>query len=117
MKRSGQIGLVPFPYTDFSGSKLRPVLMVRQASRRYDDWLVCMVSSQLQQAEPALDEILRQEDNDFQATGLKAASVIRLSRLAVIDGSMLVGCIGAIGDDRLNLLRMRLATWLAETPH
>ena len=117
MKRAGQIVLVPFPYTDLTGAKLRPVLMVRRASRRYDDWLVCMVSSQLQQAEPDLDEILRQEESDFLATGLKASSVIRLSRLAVVDGGMLIGCIGEIGGDRLNLLRRRLATWLAETPH
>jgi len=49
MKRAGQIVLTPFPYSDLSGAKLRPVLMLRQASR-FDDWLVCMVSSQLQQA-------------------------------------------------------------------
>ena len=44
MKRGGQIVLTPFPYTDLSGAKLRPVLMLRQASR-FDDWLVCMVRS------------------------------------------------------------------------
>jgi mRNA interferase MazF len=112
MKRAGQIVLVPFPFTDLSGTKLRPVLMVRQASRRYDDWLVCMVSSQLQQAEPGFDEFLRPEDSDFSATGLKAPSVVRLSRLAVIDGGLLVGCLGAIGDERLERLRRRLGTWL-----
>ncbi|CAK0756232.1 mRNA interferase MazF [Azospirillaceae bacterium] len=112
MKRAGQIVLVPFPFTDLSGSKLRPVLMIRQASRRYDDWLVCMVSSQLQQAEPDLDEILRQDEADFAVTGLKASSVIRLSRLAVIDGAMLVGCLGTISDERLGRLRQRLAAWL-----
>ncbi len=116
MKKAGQIVLVPFPYTDLSGANLRPVLMVRQASRRYDDWLVSMVSSQLQQAEPILDEIIHQNDSDFSATGLKVASVVRLSRLAVIDGGMLIGCVGAIGDDRLDRLRRRLARWLAETP-
>ena len=44
MKRAGQIVLTPFPYTDLSATKLRPVLMLRSASR-FDDWLVCMVSS------------------------------------------------------------------------
>lgn len=56
MKQAGQIALTPFPHTDLSGSKLRPVLLLRKASQRFDDWLVCMVSSQLNQAEAGLDE-------------------------------------------------------------
>ena len=54
MKHTGQVVLMPFPYTDLNGSKLRPVLMLRRASL-FDDWLVCMVSSRLEQADPALD--------------------------------------------------------------
>jgi len=33
VKQAGQIVLTPFPHTDLSGTKLRPVLMLRQASR------------------------------------------------------------------------------------
>jgi len=29
MKQEGQLVLTPFPYTDLSGAKLRPVLMLR----------------------------------------------------------------------------------------
>ncbi|MDO9012308.1 MAG: type II toxin-antitoxin system PemK/MazF family toxin [Gallionella sp.] len=112
MKRAGQIVLTPFPYTDLSGTKLRPVLLLRPASNHFDDWLVCMVSSQVQQAETGLDEVLTQNDTDFAATGLKAASVLRLSRLAVLDGAMLVGSIGNIKDDMLMRLRQRLADWI-----
>ena len=96
MKRAGQIVVTPFPYSDLSGSKLRPVLLLRQASTRFDDWLVCMVSSQLQQAEPYLDELLATEDADFAVSGLKAPSVLRLSRLAVLEGSSLIGCLGLV---------------------
>jgi len=39
MKQAGQIVLTPFPYTDLSGAKLRPVLMLRKASC-FDDWLL-----------------------------------------------------------------------------
>lgn len=114
MKRAGQIALVPFPYTDLSGSKLRPVLLLRQASARFDDWLVCMVSSRLRQAKPNLDEIVAPEDADFARSGLKAASVVRLTRLAVVDGALLVGGIGEIDGERLNRMRHRLAAWLTE---
>ncbi|WP_192893963.1 type II toxin-antitoxin system PemK/MazF family toxin [Synechococcus elongatus] len=83
MKQAGQIVLVPFPYTDLSGSKLRPVLMLRKTSAQFDDWLVCMISSQLRQVDEQIDEILLPGDADFVATGLKVPSLLRLSRLAV----------------------------------
>lgn len=112
MKCAGQIVLTPFPFTDLSGAKLRPVLLLRPASNRFDDWLVCMVSSQLQQAETGLDEIITPNDVDFVAAGLKASSVLRLSRLAVLDGALLVGSIGAIDGRRLVDVRQRLADWI-----
>ncbi|MDP1652639.1 MAG: type II toxin-antitoxin system PemK/MazF family toxin [Rhodocyclaceae bacterium] len=111
MKQAGQIVLTPFPYTDLSGAKLRPVLMLRQASR-FDDWLVCMVSSRIEQAEAGFDEVLLPADADFVPSGLKAASVLRLSRLAVLEGSLLAGSIGAIDDARLSRVRLRLARWI-----
>ncbi|HLP99285.1 MAG TPA: type II toxin-antitoxin system PemK/MazF family toxin [Sideroxyarcus sp.] len=112
MKRAGQIVLTPFPYTDLTGVKLRPVLMLRQASK-FDDWLVCMVSSQVQQAEADLDEALTPADSDFANSGLKVSSVLRLSRLAVLDGELLLGSIGSISDERLKNVRLRLAKWVA----
>lgn len=112
MKRAGQIVLTPFPHTDLSGAKLRPVLLLRRTPR-FDDWLVCMVSSRIGQAEAGFDELVRTSDPDFAASGLKAPSVLRLARLAVLDGALLVGSIGAIGDARLESLRRRLARWIA----
>ena len=112
VKQAGQIVLTPFPHTDLSGAKLRPVLMLRRASR-YDEWLVCMVSSKLDQAEAGFDEVLATTDGDFAASGLKAPSVLRRSRLAVLDGVLLVGSIGNIANDRLDRIRQRLARWIA----
>jgi mRNA interferase MazF len=113
MKQAGQIVLTPFPYTDLSGAKLRPVLMLRRASR-FDDWLVCMVSSRTEQAEAGFDEILQPAAPDFSTSGLKAPSVLRLSRLAVLDGSLLIGSIGTVDAARLDRVRQRLARWIAE---
>lgn len=114
MKRAGQIVVTPFPYSDLSNAKLRPVLLLRQASVSFEDWLVCMVSSQLQQADAGFDEILTPADADFSASGLKAPSVLRLSRLAVLDGNSLVGSIGSIDALRLKTIQQRLAAWIAE---
>ncbi|WP_199902240.1 type II toxin-antitoxin system PemK/MazF family toxin [Azospirillum sp. B506] len=105
-----------FPFTDLNGRKLRPVLLIRRVSAQFDDWLVCMISSQVRQAEPGLDEILTPEDPDFGDAGLKVTSVLRLGRLAVIDGALLSGWIGEIGNERLVRLRHRLAAWLTDMP-
>lgn len=113
MKRAGQMVVTPFPHTDLSVAKLHPVLLLRPASTRFDDWLVCMVSSQLQQIEAGLDVLLTPGDPDFASSGLKAPSVLRLSRLAVLDGASLIGCIGNIGDAQLTSLRRRLAAWIS----
>jgi mRNA interferase MazF len=99
MKQAGQIVLTPFHYSDLSCSKLRPVLILLQASVRFDDWLVCMVSSRLHQAESGFDELINPTDADFAATGVKVPSILRLSRLAVLDGSLLVGSLGSIQRD------------------
>lgn len=87
MKGAGQIGLTPFPDTDLSGSKPRPVLLLRQTSSRFDDWLVCTVSLQLYQAETSFDATLIPQDSDFECAGLKAPSALRILRLAVLDGA------------------------------
>jgi mRNA interferase MazF len=73
-----------------------------------------MVSSKLHQAEPGLDEILNSDDGDFVASGLKASSVLRLSRLAVVDGATMVGSLGSIPDERVEKFRLRLAKWLTD---
>jgi len=116
VKRAGQIALTPFPCTDLSAAKLRPVLLLRQASARFDDWLVCMVSSQLHQAEPHLDEPVLPAEGDFAAAGLKVPSVVRVSRLAVLDGALLTGAIGSISDERLTRVRRRLGRWIMGDP-
>lgn len=112
MKQSGQIALMPFPYTNLEQSKKRPVLLLRQLDNARDDWLVCMVSSRLRQAEPELDWILNPDSSEFPASGLKVASVFRLSRLAVLDGSLLLGQLGMISEERLWDLRHRVGRWI-----
>lgn len=49
MIREGQIVVFEFPQTDQKVGKLRPALVVRQLPGSYDDWLLCMISSQLHQ--------------------------------------------------------------------
>ena len=68
----------------FSSRKFAPSVLVAPIPSGYDDWLVCMISTQIHQAIPNFDEIINTTDSDFAQTRLKSESVIRLSRLAVV---------------------------------
>ena len=112
MTREGQVVLLNFPYADSSVSKLRPALILRRLPGRHDDWLVCMISSQLDQAIEHFDEVIRPEDADFMASGLKRASAVRIARLAIVDRGRFTGGLGEISAVRLAHIRSRLAAWL-----
>jgi len=113
MTRAGQIVLFRFPQTDLEHGKLRSALLVSRVPGPFDDWLVCMISSQTHQWIPELDEIILEKDADFAQSGLKVASVIRVGRLAVVEGKQLVGAIGEIDAMRLQRIKLNLANWLS----
>lgn len=81
MTAEGQLVLFKFPQTDQLAGKLRPALVLRQLPTQYNDWLICMISSQLDQKLPDLDEVITLDDPDFSDSGLKLPSVIRVCRL------------------------------------
>jgi mRNA interferase MazF len=110
--KAGEIALFRFPQTDLNLGSLRPSLLVAPIPSSYDDWLVCMISSQLHQAIPNFDEIILKTDADFAQTRLKSDSVIRLSRLAVVSETIFVGKLGEISPARLQRVKENLADWI-----
>ena len=114
MKNAGQVVVFRFPQTDLDEGKLRPALLLGKLPGEYDDWLICMISSQTRQYIAGFDETVDESDDDFQQSGLKVASVIRVGRLAVVSGEILLGAIGEISSERLNRVKKKLSNWLSE---
>jgi mRNA interferase MazF len=114
MKRAGQVVLFRFPQTDLEEGKLRPALLLSKLPGDYDDWLICMISSQIHQYVEGFDEIVGEDAEDFKPSGLKVTSVIRVGRLAVVSGEILLGAIGQISSERLNRVKKRLSDLLSE---
>lgn len=113
MIQEGQIVVFAFPQTDHSAGKLRPALVLRRCPGTHDDWLICMISSQLRHAIPGIDEVIHESDSEFALTGLKAASVVRVTRLAIVVADVLQGSIGTIAHQRLSRIRRHIAEWVA----
>ena len=112
MKRAGQIVLFRFPHTDLREGKLRPALLLAKLPGEYDDWLICMISSQIRHYIPGFDEVIEEHALDFVESGLRMPSVIRVGRLAVVEGEILAGAIGRISPNRFQRIKSHLAEWL-----
>jgi mRNA interferase MazF len=71
-----------------------------------------MFSTKLHQAVPGFDEVIDADASDFERSGLKVPSVIRVARLGVVSEEMPVGRIGEISEDRLRRVQKGLADWI-----
>ena len=112
MISESQIVLFKFPQTDQKEGKLRPALILRELPGKFNDWLICMISSNIDLQIPELDELITPDDSDFMQSGLKVPSVIRTSRLAVVDGNILLGKLGQINTERLHKIKQKLSKWI-----
>lgn len=84
----GDIVLITFPFTDLSGTKLRPAVVLIDSP---DDLTVCFITTQTQW----------QENNDLlisptTTNGLKKVSLIRINKIATLDKSLAKGFLGKL---------------------
>jgi len=98
--KKGDIVLIPFPFTDLSGSKMRPALTL--ISGRLD-LTVSFISTQLHWEEPT-DLILQPNPSN----GLKKPSLVRIGKIATIGKDLVIGKLGHIGDDNVKELDKKL---------
>jgi mRNA interferase MazF len=108
----GQVVAFQFPQTNLAQGKLRPALILAKLPGPHDDWLTCMISSQVKQFIPELDELITPQESDFTRSGLSTLSVIRASRLAVVATDIFVGRLGEIAPERHRRICDRLSDWL-----
>lgn len=114
MLEDGKIALLDFPFADLQGSKKRPVLVIKALPGSHEDWLVAMLSTKTQHLIQGFDELVNQEDSDFEASGLKVESLIRVARLAVVSKSLFCGILGAISAERIKGIKNKISKWILE---
>jgi mRNA interferase MazF len=107
--KEGEIVLAVLPQVDRE-QKSRPVLILRKMPN--GDFLVCAISTQLNKYIPEFDEIIRADDREFAATGLKKESLVRLSFLHVVPSDELRRSIGYISDRVYRKLLINLSRYI-----
>ncbi len=108
--READVALARLPQAD-GQAKPRPVVVLRHMPP-FTDWLVCGVSTQVQQLVEGLDETIEPAHADFAGSGLKAVSLIRMGFLTVLPASQFLGIIGLISRERHHRLLQSLCRHL-----
>ena len=88
------IVLITFPFTDLSGSKLRPAVVLVDTPA---DITVCFITTQLGWQEPT--DVLLQPN---ATNSLRKTSLIRTSKIATLDKSLAKGLLGQLSFQRIN---------------
>lgn len=100
----GDIVLITFPFTDLSGSKLRPAVVLVETS---EDLTVCFITTQLGWQEPS--DLLLQPST---TNGLKKPSLVRTSKIATLDKTLARGLLGRLTQQDTSQLNAKLKTLL-----
>ena len=98
--KKGDIVLIPFPFTDLTGNKTRPAIILIDSE---ENVTVCFITSQL--------NYQNEFDIHIQPSplnGLKKPSIIRLSKLATIDKELVIGLLGELDNQYLELVNKTL---------
>jgi mRNA interferase MazF len=108
--KEADVVLTPIPQAD-GVIKNRPAIILREMPP-YRDFLVCGVSTQLDKEVKGFDEVISDTDDDFQSSGLRASSLVRLGFLAVLPSRRIIGAIGSISSTRHGKLLKTLSDYL-----
>jgi len=101
----GNVVLVPFPFTDQSGSKKRPAVIVSSSSYNTNrrDIVIMAITSQVRQPLAYGEAMVA----DWQATGLIKASVLK-PVFTTIDQGLVIRPMGTLSAADLKTLRQIL---------
>lgn len=96
----GAIVITTFPFTDLSGSKRRPALVLATTVPNTDH-ILAFISSVIPPVIKPYELSLSPADPDFTQTGLKVPSILRLDKLVTIDRALITRRIGRLSTQRL----------------
>ena len=98
--KQGEIVLVPFPYSDLSGSRRRPVLIVSNDAYNdaFPDTVVVAITSKTNKPD---NYSLELEGDDLEIGQLPESSLIRAHKLFTIEQSRIVKKFSALGKAKL----------------
>jgi len=111
----GDIVLVPYPFTNFTSTKIRPAVIISNddINKTSGDVIVGFISSNIQGLTKDTEFIIEDTDRGFSNTGLKQRSLFRMAKITTIDRSLISVKIGKVSEEIKTEIDKRLCKALA----
>jgi mRNA interferase MazF len=102
--------LVPFPFDDLTGTKVRPAVCLTDAVGANRHVVLAFITSVVPpQLEPT-DLLIDPGDADFARTGLRVRSALRLHRMVTVSATIIRRQLGVLAPNLQAQVRQRLQT-------
>ena len=106
MPERGDLLLVPFPFSDLSAAKRRPVLALTGVDR-YGDFVALPVTSRSQH-----EHVLPLTAADLVSGSLPAASWIRTNRIVTLNASLVIRTVGRVSERAVVAAAEQVCTYI-----
>ena len=103
----GDIVLVPSPFTDLTGRKVRPAVIV-SPDPIGKDLILAFITSVVPSPLLSTDFLLEKSCLEFPLTGLRTASVFRMAKLVTLHRSLILRRLGKVAPEIRQDLDRRL---------
>jgi len=100
--------LVPFPFDDLSGTKVRPAVCLTGSIGGHRHVVIAFISSVIPPHLEPTDLLLDPALDDFATTGLKVRSVLRLHRMVTVSTSIIQRRLGVLSLNFQRQVQQRL---------
>jgi mRNA interferase MazF len=103
MPKPFEVVLIPFPFTDLTGDKVRPAIVL---SHYKDDVVVLFISSKKHK------DIFTLEIKNSEFNGLKTLSFVCCTKIATLHKKLIIGGLGSLEEFYVKDIRLKLKNFL-----
>lgn len=100
--KTGDIILIPFPFSELTQIKVRPAVVVAVTKDKYNDVVLAAISSQVS-ATITANEIIMEPEN---TNGLRVRSVIKVDRIFTLKKEKIISKMGRLNTTPLQTFKV-----------
>lgn len=105
-----KVVLVPFPFDDLSSSKVRPAVCLTEPIGQFRHVVLAFITSKVPEELLETDILIASDAQDFEISGLRVSSVLRLHRMMTATTNIIRRELGQLSDGQQENIKNKLKT-------